>query len=455
MTFLPSLQQHVSALTPALPLIKPTDSNFESTRACFVKRNGNVPGAIVRPQNVAHVQSLVQFCTKNSVNFVIRTGGHDCAGRSQVNGALSIDMRDIKHVSISADEKTATLGGGILTRDLAKALDVKGLITPLGTMGSVGYVGWATLGGYGIFSPRYGLGSDQIVGAKLVNAKGDVIVADAALLEGLRGGGGAFGVIVELTIKVYPLKQITTSMIVYESSDLKTAWTNYVTGYQKLTAQEALPLQLQVHPYGLKLPNLGTIFAVIAVWADEDHEEGKRWFNKIAGMGKCIMNDPQPTSASNFVTFNESMVVYGCYGRVYTLNLSKYTVKTAEVLAKYNALLPAEGITLSLHNYRASMPSAMASVFNIRQPHHMCEFIATTPAAEVEAEAAEWARNVMAEIRKVEPENVLEPAYVALLEDGELDLRKVYGSHYDTLVALKQKHDPQNVFKNTIPRLAV
>lgn len=121
----------LAAELPELTLITPSDSNFEATRACFVKRDADVPSAIARPQNAQQVQALVQYCTKNGVEFVVRSGGHDCDGRSQVAGALSIDMRDIKRVSISADEKTATVGGGILFRDLAAALDARGLVTPV------------------------------------------------------------------------------------------------------------------------------------------------------------------------------------------------------------------------------------------------------------------------------------------------------------------------------------
>lgn len=79
-------------------------------------------------------------------------------------------------------------------------------------MATVGYVGWCTLGGYGPFSSLHGLGVDQIVGAKLVDPKGEIVDADAELLKGIRGGGGIFGAIVELTVKVYPLKEVRLSV---------------------------------------------------------------------------------------------------------------------------------------------------------------------------------------------------------------------------------------------------
>lgn len=49
---------------------------------------------------------------------------------------------------------------------------------------------------------------DQIVSAKLVTAKGDIVTVSNDLLKGIRGGGGIFGAIVELTIKVYPFDKV-------------------------------------------------------------------------------------------------------------------------------------------------------------------------------------------------------------------------------------------------------
>jgi len=68
-------------------------------------------------------------------------------------------------------------------------------------------------GGYGQWGPNYGLGLDGIIGAKVVNQNGDIIEADEELLKGIRGAGGFAGVIVELTIKVYPLRTVSAKEI--------------------------------------------------------------------------------------------------------------------------------------------------------------------------------------------------------------------------------------------------
>jgi FAD/FMN-containing dehydrogenase len=55
---------------------------------------------------------------------------------------------------------------------------------------------------------HYGLGVDQVIGAKIVNARGEIQTADEELLVGIRGGGGSLGIIVELTIKVYAIDKV-------------------------------------------------------------------------------------------------------------------------------------------------------------------------------------------------------------------------------------------------------
>ena len=128
---LAALQQYFSAQHPEIPIVTPASPDFEALRSCFVKRDADVPLAIVCPRTTEDVQSLVRYCVANSVDFVVRSGGHDCSGRSQVRGALTIDIRAIKHVVVSRDERTVTVGGGVLVRDLASELDARGLVTPV------------------------------------------------------------------------------------------------------------------------------------------------------------------------------------------------------------------------------------------------------------------------------------------------------------------------------------
>jgi FAD/FMN-containing dehydrogenase len=125
-----------------------------------------------------------------------------------VEDALLIDLRALTGVTIAPDQKCATIQGGTLQGEVGNTLWAAGLGTPIGLIPSVGYVGWAVYGGYGPFSAHWGLGVDQIIAATIVNPDGEIIQADEALLEGIRGAGGLYGVILELVVKVYPISKV-------------------------------------------------------------------------------------------------------------------------------------------------------------------------------------------------------------------------------------------------------
>lgn len=193
---------HIQYATPGSP-------NYAALRATYMLDNPAVPFAIVRPQNAEDVAAIVRFGKANGLSLVVRSGGNSLFWKSMVHDALIIDMRDIAYVTINEPKTLARLGGGIHLGDLADHLTKEGLATAIGTIPFVGFIGWSTFGGYGPFSAQYGLGCDNIVGAKIVNCKGEVVEADKDMLKGIRGAGGAFGPIVELTVKTYQLKNVS------------------------------------------------------------------------------------------------------------------------------------------------------------------------------------------------------------------------------------------------------
>lgn len=185
--------------------------DFNATKEVFFE-SPDIPLVIVQPSTAGEVADLVANLTKTSVPFVVRAGGHDPSSRSVAQDAVQIDIRALNNVKVAADKRTARIGGGILTQRLLDVLGEEKLMTAVGNAGTVGWCSWAMNAGYGIMAGKYGLGCDQIVGAKVVLADGRTVDADEQLLKCLRGAGPAFGVIVELEIKVYPLTDVSTDV---------------------------------------------------------------------------------------------------------------------------------------------------------------------------------------------------------------------------------------------------
>ncbi len=65
-------------------------------------------------------------------------------------------------------------------------------------------------GGIGHLTRKHGLSIDNILGAEVVLADGSVVTADETTNEDLfwaiRGGGGNFGVVTSLTLRLHPVE---------------------------------------------------------------------------------------------------------------------------------------------------------------------------------------------------------------------------------------------------------
>ena len=198
---------------PEIPFALPSSPNFAEFKGRSAIYNPAIPLAIVRPRNAEDVSLLVKHFATHGIPFVVRSGGNNLFGKSTVHGAVTIDMRLISYCHTNDDKSSAKIGGGILMCDLIDTLGKEDLSTATGMVPSIGFTGWSTYGGYGPFAGKFGLGFEQILAAKVVTWEGEVLDADQELLKGIKGAGGSFGVIVELTIKVYPLKHVSSPFL--------------------------------------------------------------------------------------------------------------------------------------------------------------------------------------------------------------------------------------------------
>lgn len=248
--------------------------------------------------------------------------------------------------------------------------------------------------------------------------------------------------------------QLLSSFLVYESSDMKATWTSVTQELQALADSQTLPKPLQVQVFGFNLPGVGRAMAAWATWVSDDHDLGRQWIEKIANLGTCIINDTNPTTLVDWTEANQKMLQGGITGGVRTLNIKRWTTKTAEIFAKHNLTFPGPGMGLSIHTLRSPIANE-ASVFPSRHDHIMVEALAGSTDHSMAEQWLTWADSVIQDLRDNDPDNVLESRYVSLVHEERPDYKKIYGKHYDTLLALKQKLDPNNVFKTSVPQLIV
>lgn len=178
---------------------------------------GGFPSYAVRIANVAQVQLAVNFARNSGVRLVVKNTGHDFLGKSCGAGALSIWTHHLKTIEFVKSVKTPTyegpafrLGAGVEVHELYLAANKYNVTAVGGECRGVGVAGGYTAGGgHSPLSSKIGMGADQVLSIDVVLPNGRFVTADesnqADLFWALRGGGGGtFGVVTGMTVKVHP-----------------------------------------------------------------------------------------------------------------------------------------------------------------------------------------------------------------------------------------------------------
>lgn len=188
-------------------VIGPDAPDFDDARRTFNALIDRRPAAIARPTTPDDVARVIGITRDVGLPLGVRGGGHSVAGHAIVEGGVVIDLSDLRGVLIDPDRRIAHVQGGAQWQDLdAPALE-HGLAVPGGVYGDTGVGGLTLGGGIGFLMGIGGFTCDNLVGAQVVTASGDVVEAanDPDLLWALRGGGGNFGVVTRFDLGLHPI----------------------------------------------------------------------------------------------------------------------------------------------------------------------------------------------------------------------------------------------------------
>lgn len=407
-----------------------------------------------KPALVAHcagsgdVQHAVRAALEADVPFSVRGGGHDWAGRALCNG-LVIDLSPLRTVWPGSDQSWARVGGGARASDLLAITDPLGLAAATGSVGSVGLAGLTLGGGYGPLAGRFGLACDNLMAAELVLADGSGIAvtqqSEPELLWALRGGGGNFGVVTAMDLRLHVLPGVVAGLILYPFESGRAVLEGVAA--MVANAPDALDLQIVM----LTGPDGAPAICVAPTWSG-DPGAAARYVDALVAFADPLLVDVRAQAYGESRALFDPFIRNGERNFVDNLWFRALDGAVIDILLECMRERPSPGCSLAthgLHGAAARVPAA-ATAFGFREPHVVLEIFASAPASDPSggAREREWVRDSTERLAPF----ALPGGYANLLgpETGER-CRASFGANAERLAAAKRRYDPDDRFWSSIP----
>jgi FAD/FMN-containing dehydrogenase len=199
-------------------LITFDDPAYDDARTVFFRGVDRHPLAVARVAGAEDVARLVRFAREGGFELAVRSGGHSRAGHGTSEGGIVIDLSGMNGLEIDVDGRTAWVETGITAGEYTAIMGERGLATGFGDAGSVGIGGITLAGGIGFLVRKYGLTVDDLLGADVVTADGELVRAcetsEPDLFWAIRGGEGNFGVVTRLRLRLHEVSRIVGGVLV-------------------------------------------------------------------------------------------------------------------------------------------------------------------------------------------------------------------------------------------------
>ena len=401
----------------------------------------NRPALVVRARSPRGVQEAVRVARDRALPLSVLGGGHDWAGRGLRDGGLVIDLSRMRGVAVDPSARVATVGGGATATDVMAAAAPFGLVAAAGNCGGVGMTGLTLGGGYGPLNGRFGLASDNMISAEVVLADGRTVTADAnhepELFWALRGGGGNFGVVTSMRVRLHPISKLIGGLIAFPWSQAATVWRGLgellTTAPDELTVQSGQVPGPDGHPTMLLAP----------AWSG-DFATGERVVGALAKLGTPLLTQVAPMTYGEMLGLWDAHVAGGLHWAVRTRSLPGLTPEVIDALVEAGRTRTSPRSLLLIHHCHGASTRIASdeTAFANRREHFVVEIVAGWQPADGTAHRA-WADAVSAALAPY----ALPGGYQNLLgPDDHEQIANAYGDNAIRLLAAKTDYDPDNVF---------
>lgn len=434
-------------------VLRAGDAGYDEARTVWNAMIDREPALIVRCAGAADVITAVNFAREFDLRLAVKGGGHNVAGNAICDDGLVIDLSRMNAVRVDPDGKLAHVQGGATWRDFDHEAQAFGLATTGGIVSNTGVAGVTLGGGLGYLDRTYGLAHDNLRSIDVVTADGELIRAseeeNADLFWGMRGGGGNFGIATSFEFDLYEVgPEVLAGRIIHPYE----AAADFLRRYRDFMLDAPDEVQgyaafVQGNPaMGLPEPLHGKTLIGGILFYSGDVDEGREALSPLREFGEPMADTIRPIPYTAHQQSSDELYKEGHRNYWKSHFFDDLSDDAIDTIVDHADPLPTPFTTVFFEWMGGAIARADpdATAF----PHRDATLSFTIAPKWTDPTRDEKLVRWASEFFDAVAPHTSEEVYMNYLSRDEQErTRAAYGEHYDRLVDIKRKYDPENVFE--------
>jgi hypothetical protein len=188
----------------------PGDPEWERLRLPWAVNIAQDPAAVVTVDAATDVSTVVRHARERGWSVSVQPVGHSAT--THLDGTILLRTTNLSEIDVDSDLRIARVGAGVKWQAVLEECGKHALVPLSGSSGDPSVVGLALGGGLSWFARAHGSTADTIVAVELVDADGQfrrvTAASDPELFWAVRGGGGDFGIVTALELRLFPADRL-------------------------------------------------------------------------------------------------------------------------------------------------------------------------------------------------------------------------------------------------------
>jgi FAD/FMN-containing dehydrogenase len=430
------------------------DPGYDYARKLYNAMHDRKPRLIVRCAGPADVAAGILLAREFALPLAIKGGGHGVNGHAVCDDGIMLDLSPMKAITVDPDARTITAQAGVNWGEFDAATQEHGLATTGGRVTTTGIAGLTLGTGSGWLERVHGYTADNLIAADVVTADGHAVRAteeeNADLFWGLRGGGGNFGVVTSFEYRLHEIPSLMTGGMILWPADHAAEVLRFYREFiadapDEVTGACAF---LTAPPAPFVPPELQGQHAVgIIALALTDPERGEELLRPLREFRTPVVDIVGPMPYLAMQQLLDPGNPYGLYNYWKAELVDEVSDELVDLSVAHHQKM-GRSHSVMLFQPLGGQISRIADDANAITARHAkwtCHCIGEweTP-EETDAELA-WVKSWGT---LIEPFKIAGAPLTFSADTGDERVRATYGEEkYARLVALKDKYDPENVFR--------